>query len=226
MKRAERLAAIGRLAAGIAHEIRNPLASVSGSLELLQTAAEASPEDRRLLEIAMREVERLNGLVTNLLGYARPRDPQPLRFDLGELVQEVIAACQRDPVFAEVRFETELGEQGWTVHADPDQLRQVLWNLLRNGAEAMPSGGRLRVGLSEAGPQPGSGTRLSVADTGQGMDPDTQEQIFEPFYSTKDKGTGLGLATVYRIILDHGGQIEADSVPGEGTTITVWLPER
>jgi len=225
VQHAERLAAIGRLAAGIAHEIRNPLASVSGSLELLQSAPDASEEDRRLMQIALREVERLNGLVANLLSYARPRPPQPMIFDLTELVQELLTVAARDPAFDKVRMLGPEPLERQAVTADPNQLRQVLWNLLRNAAEAMPEGGSLRVELGREDTEP-AGTWIRISDSGRGMDEETRAQIFEPFFTTKDKGTGLGLATVFRIVQDHDGHITVDSQPGRGTTFTVRLPKR
>lgn len=250
---AERLAAVGRLAAGIAHEIRNPLSSVSGALEMLRSAPSLEAEDQRLLEIALREVSRLEGLVSSLLGYARPRPPVPVPFDAAELILEVAAAAGRDPLFEQVEV-TPRFEGDTHMEADPDQLRQVLWNLLRNGAEAMPEGGPLTVrvsgvvlgepsegpeasggsGAAGVGDRPGSSegvarkterwVEIVVQDQGSGMDAAAQKNLFEPFFSTKEKGTGLGLATVHRIVTEHGGRVEVESAPGAGATIRVLLP--
>ncbi|HEX3694823.1 MAG TPA: ATP-binding protein [Polyangia bacterium] len=215
VERAERLASIGRLAAGIAHEIRNPLASISGSMEMLKTSPGADSDSRQLMDIAVREVDRLNRLITDLLDYARPRTEERQRLDLGELVSEIARAFQQ---------ERRLGIT-LTVAAEPDvslegasgQLRQVVWNLVRNAAEAMPSGGEIRVRVSKDSGHP----LLIISDTGAGIHKAHLERIFEPFYSTKVSGSGLGLATVARIVDDHRGHIDVDSEPGRGTTFTV-----
>jgi two-component system sensor histidine kinase PilS (NtrC family) len=215
VERAERLAGIGRLAAGIAHEIRNPLASISGSMEMLKTSPGADEDSRQLMDIAVREVDRLNRLITDLLDYARPKTEERQRLDLGELVGEIVRASQQ-----ERRPGIRLG-----LHATPEvmvegasgQLRQVVWNLIRNAAEAMPDGGDLQVRVERDGGSP----VLVVSDTGAGIPKAHLERIFEPFYSTKVSGSGLGLATVARIVDDHRGHIDVESEPGRGTTFTV-----
>ncbi|MFH2006438.1 MAG: ATP-binding protein [bacterium] len=226
VKRAERLAAVGRLAAGVAHEIRNPLASVSGSLELLRTADAATDDDRRLIGIAIREVERLDALVSDLLAYARPRSLQRMEFDLATMAQEVASACAQDPSFHGITVEVSTPDGPCTLMADHDQLRQVFWNIYRNGAEAMAEGGMLRVTVSRPeAPEP-AGVQIRVTDTGPGIPPDKLGHIFEPFFTTKDRGTGLGLATVYRIVEDHRGHVEVESNYDEGgTTMTVLIPD-
>jgi signal transduction histidine kinase len=215
VERAERLASIGRLAAGIAHEIRNPLASISGSMEMLKQSPGGDADSRQLMDIAVREVDRLNRLITDLLDYARPKTEERQRLDLGELVGEIARAFAQ-----ERRAGVTL-----TLEADPDvsldgasgQLRQVVWNLVRNAAEAMPAGGAIRVRVTREGGHP----LLIVSDTGAGIPKAHLERIFEPFYSTKVSGSGLGLATVARIVDDHRGHIDVDSEPGRGTTFTV-----
>ncbi|HVR64637.1 MAG TPA: ATP-binding protein [Polyangia bacterium] len=215
VERAERLASIGRLAAGIAHEIRNPLASISGSMEMLKQSPGGDADSRQLMDIAVREVDRLNRLITDLLDYARPKTEERQRLDLGELVGEIARAFGQ-----ERRAGVTL-----TLQADPDvcldgasgQLRQVVWNLVRNAAEAMPAGGAIRVRVTSEGGHP----LLVVSDTGAGIPKAHLERIFEPFYSTKVSGSGLGLATVARIVDDHRGHIDVDSEPGRGTTFTV-----
>jgi two-component system sensor histidine kinase PilS (NtrC family) len=225
VQRSERLAGIGRLAAGIAHEIRNPLASISGSVEILKSLPGAGdPETRQLVDIAVREVDRLDRLISDLLDYARPRTEERQRLDLGEVVTEISKA-----------FEAERRERdvGVLVQAEPSveiegasgQIRQVLWNLIRNATDAMPSGGIIRI--TAAREELTGGRReavLSVADDGVGIPKDDLDRIFEPFFSTKQSGTGLGLATVARIVEDHRGTVDIHSEPGKGTTFTLRFP--
>lgn len=222
VKRAERLAAIGQMAAGVAHEIRNPLASISGSIELLKSALPREDENATLMEIVLREVDRLNGLVTDLLEYARPRERMPASIDVGALLAETVRVFAQDrsaPKLA-VRFDPPPGDEAITVTADPAQLRQVVWNLLRNAAEAMPDGGEIVVSLAAEGGM----AEVSVTDQGVGIAADEQERIFEPFYTTKTRGSGLGLPTVHRIVTEHGGTIALRSAPGAGTRVTFRLP--
>jgi two-component system sensor histidine kinase PilS (NtrC family) len=218
VERAERLASIGRLAAGIAHEIRNPLASISGSMEMLKTSPGADEDSRQLMAIAVREVDRLNALITDLLDYARPKTEDRQRLDLGEHTSEIARAFNQ-----EHRSGITLvvdAPHGISVEAAAGQLRQVLWNLIRNAAEAMPSGGEIHVQVTKES----AFAVLIVRDTGAGIPKTHFERIFEPFYSTKSGGTGLGLATVARIVDDHRGNIDVDSEPGRGTIFTVRFP--
>lgn len=224
--RAERLASIGRLAAAIAHEIRNPLAGISGSIELLRDHPGTEDENRKLMGIVVREVDRLNGLITSLLDYARPRTEERTSVDLSEDVSEVVAAFEheRRQVNAAIAVTAHV-EAGTLVHGGRAQLRQVVWNLLRNAAEAMPSGGRIDVRVvREAGTRLGPMVLLAITDTGAGIPKADLDRIFEPFFSTKPGGTGLGLPTVARIIDDHRGTIELASEVGRGTTVTIRIP--
>jgi two-component system, NtrC family, sensor histidine kinase PilS len=207
VERAERLASVGRFAAGIAHEIRNPLASISGSIEMLKTTPGADADSRQLMDIAVREVDRLNRLITDLLDYARPRSEERCPLDLGEQVAEIARAFALERR-EKIRVASDLSP-GVVVEAATGQLRQVIWNLIRNAAEAMPDGGEIAIRLA------GDGTHaaLEVRDEGPGIPSDRLERIFEPFYSTKAGGTGLGLATVARIVADHSGTITVDSEP-------------
>jgi two-component system sensor histidine kinase PilS (NtrC family) len=218
VERAERLASIGRLAAGIAHEIRNPLASISGSMEMLKTSPGADEDSRQLMEIAVREVDRLNALITDLLDYARPKTEDRQRLDLGEQATEIARAFNQEHR-AGITLVLD-APHGISVEAAAGQLRQVLWNLIRNAAEAMPSGGEIRLQVSNES----AFAVLTVGDTGAGIPKTHFERIFEPFYSTKSGGTGLGLATVARIVDDHRGNIDVDSEPGRGTVFTVRFP--
>jgi two-component system sensor histidine kinase PilS (NtrC family) len=220
VERAERMASIGRLAAGIAHEIRNPLASISGSIEILKTTPGADADSRQLMDIAVREVDRLNRLITDLLEYARPRGEERQRLDLSEHAAEIARAFEQERREG-ITVTSDL-PSGVIVEAATGQLRQVLWNLVRNAAEAMmPGGGVIDIRITTDGAR----AALAVRNDGPSIPRDRIERIFEPFYSTKPGGTGLGLATVARIVADHGGTIDVtsdDTAPG--TTFTVRLP--
>jgi two-component system sensor histidine kinase PilS (NtrC family) len=224
VERSERLASIGRLAAGIAHEIRNPLASISGSVETLRSLPGADAEARQLVDIAVREVDRLNGLVTELLAYARPRAEEKQALDLAEIITEISKAFEHERRKNDVRLEATV-EQGVGIEGAAGQIRQVIWNLLRNAAEAMPQGGTITIRLRREEPSGRSPlTVLSVSDTGVGIAKEDLRQIFEPFFSRNPGGTGLGLATVARVVEDHRGHIEIASEPGKGTEFTLRFP--
>ena len=240
LRRSERLAAIGELAASIAHEIRNPLAAISGSTQMLRGAGRGPQSDRerqRLMEIVVRETDRLNSLITDFLNFARPRPLQRTPVDLCAAVEEVIKMFQSAKPTG-VRVHCDL-RPGLHADADPTQVRQLLWNLVLNAAQAMPETGTLRISsreLAGAAPQePGSGRRnenaeegawaeIVIADDGVGIPPEMMERIFDPFFTTRPEGTGLGLPTVHRIVEDHGGTLHIDSCPGSGTTVSVRLP--
>ena len=219
-RRAERLATVGQLAAGIAHEIRNPLASISGSIELLRQAPQTSEDDRTLMAIVHREIERLNVLVGDLLDYANPRPKQPADFDLGALVEETLRVARGEQALGEIELACEV-DQPLSINADPAKLRQVVWNLVRNAADAAATGGKhVRV---EARRTDGAVT-ISVADDGPGIARELVARIFDPFVTTKRKGTGLGLATSHTIVAEHGGRIDVETELGKGTKMVVTLP--
>jgi len=217
--RSERLATVGQLAAGLAHELRNPLASMSGSIELLSQGGEGIDQDR-LRGIVLRESERLNRLVTEFLTFAGPAAPQLDLVDLRVAVEEIASVFAADPLAPRCHRRLEL--QPAFALADPAQLKQVLWNLLRNAAEASPEGGIVRVATGRA--RRDGMVFLSVEDRGEGIARENLERIFDPFFTTKATGTGLGLSTVHRIVEGLGGQVEVESVVGEGTRITILLP--
>jgi two-component system sensor histidine kinase PilS (NtrC family) len=246
LRSSERLAAVGEMAAKIAHEIRNPLASISGSIQILRAkSGDETASDRdsgRLMDIVVRETDRLNGLITDFLMYSRPSPPSIKRIAARAVlceVAELLEGMRPENIEIVVAAPAEL-----CVEADPDQLRQVIWNLAVNGLEAMPLGGRLVLDAhQEGGGDPAQAAAppsrnevrravrdgsvrvaVGVSDTGEGMSPAVQERMFEPFFTTKRAGTGLGLATVYRIAEGHGGSVEIDSELGAGTRIRVWLP--
>ena len=220
--RAEHLAGIGRLAANIAHEIRNPLASISGSVEVLKRLPGADAETCNLVDIAVREVDRVNALITNLLDYARPRTEDRQRLDLGEMVTEIGKMFEQERRAKEVRLQLHVPNGVW-VEVASGQMQQVLWNLLRNAAEAMPGGGTIYLSTALKNATPPEAI-LMVRDTGIGIAREYLDHIFEPFFSRKVGGTGLGLATTARIVEDHKGTIDVLSQPGKGTTFTIRLP--
>ena len=222
MRQADRLATLGRMAANIAHEIRNPLAALTGAIEVLAAPA-TTPEARdRLSQIVMRESERLNQIIKDFLAYARPAPLTLEMISVSDTFEEVLVLLEHRSRPGSLKIVREFeAPLSWRV--DPQQFKQVLWNLCLNAAEAMPNGGELRIG----GAAP-SGQRLEVwvSDSGSGIAMDDLSHVFEPFFSTKPEGTGLGLALVHRIVQEHGGEIDVRSTPGCGTTFTITLPAR
>jgi two-component system sensor histidine kinase PilS (NtrC family) len=228
LKKADRLAAIGELSARIAHEVKNPLASISGSVQLISQGDKIDGADKKLLDIIMRESERLNGLINDFLAYARPSQPLKIPVLLKQLITDMATLLIADPRFKNVVIQNNSMDQ-LTLAIDRDQMRQVFWNLFINAAEAMPAGGTIKVDAvmgtnGGTGMFSGKNVKIVVADTGLGMAMNDVKRVFEPFFTTKSSGTGLGLATVYRIIESHGGSIIVDSVKDVGTTFTIYLP--
>ena len=225
LKKADRLSAIGQLSAHIAHEIRNPLASISGSVQLLAQGENIDPKDKKLVDIVVRETDRLNNLIQDFLCYARPMKPQKGPVSLKELLGALHLLVGKDPRFQAVRTNF-CCDRDIVLYADNDQLEQVFWNLLVNAAEAMPDGGDIHLKVTESPGRFGETTeaKIVIADTGCGMDREKMQRVFEPFFTSKKGGTGLGLATVYRIVDAHSGVITVDSATGKGTTFTMYLP--
>ena len=222
----QRLAAVGEMAAGIAHEIRNPLASMSGSMQMLRQELALSGDQAQLMDIVLRESERLNQTIKSFLAYARPQKLPPQRLDLRTLVQETATLLRNSTEIGEGhRVTVSVPESGVPVDGDEGQMRQILWNLATNGLRAMPGGGELRVAArEEAGPDGQRVAVLEVADQGVGIPPDEIEMIFQPFRGSFGKGTGLGLAIVHRIVTDSNGRIDVLSSPGRGTTFLARFP--
>ncbi len=219
VRRSDRLAAVGQLAAGLAHELRNPLASMTGAVDLLGRNAALSTGETRLLDIVMREGERLNALVNDFLLFARPTEPAREASDVAAIADETLKVFQHSPLAAGLEL-TRTGEASARLFVDPSQLRQVLWNLLQNAAEAMAGSGRIDLDVSWA---PNGWVKVAVGDTGSGIAEADFPHLFEPFFTTKPQGTGLGLASVHRIVEAHGGRVEVDSASGR-TTVAVLLP--
>jgi signal transduction histidine kinase len=215
----ERLAALGQMAATVGHELRNPLGVLTNSLYLIRSAVAASADERltRQLDTAEREIAAATLIVSDLLEFSRPRASNLAPVDVGELLSEAASVA---PPGAGISLE-RADEPGLPpVVADRDQLRQVVLNLLMNAYEAMPEGG----GVSMAARVADAGVEIVVTDTGTGMDAATCQQVFEPFFSKKIKGTGLGLAVSKRIVESHGGTLRLQSQLGEGCTAVVWIP--
>jgi two-component system sensor histidine kinase PilS (NtrC family) len=221
MRQADRLATVGRLSANMAHEIRNPLASISGAVEALAKDLPPDEERNRLVEIVLRESERLDHIVGSFLEYARPAPLTSIDVNLAQILDEVLLLIEHRSLPANLKIMREYAES-LPARVDPQQMRQAIWNLCLNAVQAMPDGGEMRVGgraLAETEPEQ---IQIWVADSGHGIADADLPHIFEPFYSTK--AGGIGLALVHRILQDHRGLIEARSRPGDGTTFTLTLP--
>jgi two-component system sensor histidine kinase PilS (NtrC family) len=217
----DRLAAVGRLAAAIAHEIRNPLTSIAGSVSMLSGIPEMSDEHRHLLEIVTRESQRLNGIITDFLAYSRSKQYHFEKADLVSLLEDTLTLmrnrmiAENTPITIENQFAVP---EAWAL-VDGDKIKQVFWNFAENAVRAMSNGGTLRVSIEGVADD----WQISFADTGTGMTPQQTEKIFEPFQSSFEGGTGLGLAVVYQIVQAHEGKVWARSKPGQGTTFVLRL---
>jgi signal transduction histidine kinase len=215
----ERLAGLGRLAAGLAHEIRNPLGAIAGSIELLRTGGTLSEEDRHLCEIVERETSRLNDLVGDMLDLSRPRAPVKAPVDLGAIARDVVILAARSGRGSDVSVTFD-GPEIAEVLADAAQLRQVVWNLVRNAIQASSPGQLVKVVIREdAGKY-----ALEVRDQGPGIPLEARLRLFEAFFTTRTHGMGIGLAVVKRILDDHGFPVDVSSPEGAGTTIRVTIP--
>jgi two-component system sensor histidine kinase PilS (NtrC family) len=252
LTRSERLAAVGELSAKIAHEIRNPLASISGSIQILASEAKVDGESARLMGIAIRETDRLNVLITDFLRYARPAPTVTKSVRVDALFEDLLEMIQQ--ILPEnITLAVDINK-GHRLESDSDQLSQMLWNLCLNSIQAMSEGGVLRISVRPVTPQGGPATfrqettqetapdtqtcvvdtqrvddapqwlEIEITDTGSGISEDVMVDIFEPFFTTKRDGTGLGLPTVHRIVENHGGALELTSEPGVGTKFCIRLP--
>ncbi len=218
----EKLAAVGELAASIAHEIRNPLASISGSVQVLSGTTPPGSSERRLMEIAVQESHRLSAILEDFLKYVKPRDQAIETVDAAGALRDVVTLLTHsDELSGRHAVKLTLEPESYPLQADPGQLRQVFWNLLRNAIAAMPDGGTLAVTARADGAGSWS---AAFSDDGRGMSREDQDRLFTPFAHATPGGTGLGLAIVYRIVEEHGGRIRVKSAPGEGTAITLTLP--
>lgn len=217
--RAERMAALGRLATGLAHEIRNPLGSIAGSIQLLRDNPALSEEDKELCDIVQREAARLNDLVTDMMDLTRRRKPELADVDVGRLAREVVAlASKSGRAVSDVAVEYLGAESVW-VRADAAQLKQLIWNLVRNAVQASSPGDRVEVSLTSDDGE----VVLAVSDRGPGIDEAARARLFDAFFTTRSQGTGVGLAVVKAIADEHGFSVEVASEEGRGATFRVNL---
>jgi two-component system, NtrC family, sensor histidine kinase HydH len=227
LKEKDRLAALGQMAAGLAHEVKNPLGAIKGAAQLLgdpPDGAELDPGARDFVQIILEEVDRLDRVVGSVLDYARPSKGNPGAVDVNQAVARTlqVVSSNREEV---TRFDANLVAERLMVRADEEHLRQVLMNLLRNAVEAMGGGGTVFVTTRRRPVQKGPAlVEIAVQDTGPGISPQVCESVFVPFFTTKERGTGLGLAISQRMAQEMGGRIEVASVEGSGAIFTIVLP--
>lgn len=217
----DRMAAVGELSAGIAHEIRNPLAAIAGSVQVLKGSQSLTMQEQRLMSIVLKESERLNKSISDFLRFVRPQEKHAVEFDVAASLSETLDLLANSPELNEKHeIRREIAPPSFYLVGDADQIRQVFWNLARNAVQAMPNGGILAVRtIIENGSY-----NIVFADSGRGMTAADLSRLFQPFRTNFPSGTGLGMAISYRIVQEHGGKIEVASREGEGTAITVSLP--
>jgi two-component system sensor histidine kinase PilS (NtrC family) len=228
LKRADRLAALGELSARMAHEIRNPLAAMSGSVQMLAEQGTVGGNDSRLLEIVLRESDRLNKLISDFLTYARPPSPNMVSIDLMTLIEDMSLLLRSDSRFDSVEIKNRVPSHV-LIQADFNQISQVFMNLIHNSADAMPEGGTIIIDAQfllngAEGFRKSPTVKISITDSGKGIDTEIVKHVFEPFWTSKAEGTGLGLAIIYRIIEAHGGSISVETPPSGGCCFTIMLP--
>jgi two-component system, NtrC family, sensor histidine kinase HydH len=216
----ERLAAVGSMASHVSHEIKNPLIAIGGLAQQVKRSTNLSDREKEKLDLIIHEISRLENMLIEVRDFTRPTTPRKIRGAINPLIEEILSLM--GPVFRDQQIETrvDLAPHLPDFEFDPEQLKQVLLNLIKNAAEAMPSGGRLSVSTCPLDRE----VHIDIADTGKGIDPDHRANLFRPFFTTKKKGTGLGLAVSYKIIHDHNGDIRVDSEVGQGTRMIVQLP--
>ncbi len=237
MKRMDKMAAVGGLAAGMAHEIRNPLASLSGSIQMLREELTLDNSQQHLMEITLRESERLNALITDFLLFAQPPQSHKILYPIGRILEETLDLFIHSPCFRDgIRVLRPNPQEETRVWIDPDQIRQVFWNLFINAAQSMSNGGEIQVQVGKGNARRNTGfslssqgidkewVKISITDSGSGIAPEEKEKIFEPFFTTKENGTGLGLSIVHKIVENHKGLIKVDSAVGRGSTFSILLP--
>jgi len=221
VRRSERLASLGRLAAGVAHEIRNPLSSIRGFAQFFMQRFKGQEKDQEYASTMVKEVDRLNRVITELLDFARPKEPHREPHSLEEILDHTLEVLKPELAKKKVGVEKKYERKLPLARVDRDQLSQAFLNLLINSLESMEDGGKVRVGIRREGQ---GSLRVSIGDTGKGIPGEDLEKVFEPFFSTKRKGTGLGLSIVHQIVEGHGGDIQVESQKGEGTFFQITLP--
>ena len=222
VKRSERLASLGKLAAGVAHEIRNPLGSLKGFLQYFQRKLELQEQDRAYLTVMVNEVDRLNAVISHLLDFARPKEPVLQAEDTAQLIRHVLTLIEGDLHAKELQLSLDIAEELPAVRMDRDQITQVLLNIVLNAIQAVSQGGTLAIALARS--QDAKQLCIGVQDNGPGIGPEELPKIFDPFFSTKKQGSGLGLAIAYTIVESHQGEIVVDSEPGKGSHFRILLP--
>lgn len=226
VKKSDRLATLGKLAANLAHEIRNPLAAMSGSIQLLKSEISFEGKNVNLMEIVLQEIDRLNHLITDFLMYAKPIDVKKEKLDITNVIEETITVFKNTPK-GESRIQIVTSFIGdTTMEGDFQQLKQVFWNIFLNSSDAMPEGGMITVTVGENSKDFKDLLVIKITDNGSGIDENIKQMIFDPFFSTKDGGTGLGLSTVKQIVEGHEGVIEIESQKGKGTDILIAFPKK
>jgi len=227
MRKVKELALVGEMAAGIAHEIRNPMASISGSIEVLKEGSTWDNTQKRLMTIVSREVDRLNKLISDFLLFARPKESKWRTFDLNRVIMESLELFKNGQQWNDNVSVVKHFTDSMLIESDPDQIRQVLWNLFLNACDAMASGGTLHITtrwMIEGSKSPRKNVSIAIRDTGVGFEPKLLPKLFTPFFTTKEGGTGLGLATVKRIIDQLHGRISGNNHPDGGAEIVIILP--
>jgi two-component system sensor histidine kinase PilS (NtrC family) len=224
----QRLAAVGEMAAGIAHEIRNPLASMAGSIQILRDELPLTTDQSQLMDIVLRESDRLNETIRSFLAYARPQRAAAAEMDVRRVITDTARLLENSAEVGESHvIEVDVPAQPVSFLADEAQIRQIVWNLATNGLRAMANGGRLRLSVRRTGEGPDAEQGevvIAVQDEGVGIAPEDMDGIFQPFRGAFARGSGLGLSIVHRIASDYGGEVRVTSHPGSGTTVEVGLP--
>ncbi|MEK6643075.1 MAG: protoglobin domain-containing protein [Planctomycetota bacterium] len=215
----EHLATIGQLAASLAHEIKNPLAGISGAIQVLGSGMDKNHPHKEVIVEALRQIDRLDAAVKDLLIYARPKPPERAVHDLGRIIEHCLIMLREEPSLRTVKVHYDGAGRGHAVHVDEAQVEQVLTNLFLNAAHACEDGGEIFCRVTRDGPR----TNIVVEDTGCGISPHQLAKVLEPFYTTKARGTGLGLSICKRIVDSHGGDLKIESQVGRGTRVTVEL---
>lgn len=217
----DRMAAVGELSAGIAHEIRNPLAAIAGSVQVLKKSQNLTPQEQRLMSIVLKESERLNKSISDFLRFVRPQEKRATEFDVAASLAETLDLLANSPELDERHvIRRQIAPPSFPIVGDADQIRQVFWNLARNAIAAMPKGGTLNVRTT----YDDAAYHIIFSDSGRGMSPADLQRLFQPFRTNFPSGTGLGMAISYRIVQEHGGKIDVTSREGEGTSIIITLP--
>jgi signal transduction histidine kinase len=224
MERADRLATLGELAGGIAHEVRNPLAGISGAMQCFESNIPSEGDKREMYEEVLRQIDRMENLTRDLLDYSRPRSPELSSSDINGLLDRACLLMTIGIKDGTTRIEKEYDPELPAVLVDPEKMQQVFLNILLNCMQAMPEGGRIRVGTATAGSGVSGAVQVSIGDEGPGMDSATLANALRPFFTTKHTGTGLGLSIARQIVESHGGSLTIDSTLGAGSTFTIHLP--